>query len=312
MLRSKGLRTLALLFLGTAFARIATAEPPALLPEPDGIPKNRFISFSFLAVPKGTQWAVRVKLVKLYNTDANDPVNEACPVRGTGCGPAGECNLRFIECTFDSDCPPPLSTFDGQVRWAGPPEMFPDGDISGFSNFLGAALQCCPGFRDWRGEMVALRAPQCSKTTCSFDLDFTPCTVDDECPPAIYDTSVLHVFGPEILPCSQYEVQLVDVSCEDLSDENCYSEALTIHTGKWGDVVPNLGGRTQPNFMDIAAEVDKFKRRIPPKKVQALLAGNCPFPEFGVTYSDISLAVRAFKRLSYLEEGPSGCVEPCE
>ena len=55
--------------------------PPALLPEPPSvqIDKNRFISFAFPDAPEGTQWAVRVKVVELYNTDPNHSDLEACP-----------------------------------------------------------------------------------------------------------------------------------------------------------------------------------------------------------------------------------------
>ena len=63
--------------VGMAFAGIASAQaPPALLPEPESVrlDKNRFISFSFPDAEKGAQWAVRVTLVKMYNTDPNDPL----------------------------------------------------------------------------------------------------------------------------------------------------------------------------------------------------------------------------------------------
>jgi len=138
--------------------------------------KNRFISFLLPDAEQGTRWAIRVKLVKLYNSDPDDPDNEVCAPR--------------------SEELPDLSVFEGQVRWVGPPESLPetsDGPTPDEDRFVGAALQCCPHFTDWNADLTALA---------------------DE---------LLHVYGAEIVPCSKYEVQLVDNGCPDLTDESCYS-----------------------------------------------------------------------------------------
>ena len=141
-------------------------------------------------------------------------------------------------------------------------------------------MQCCPYFTDWVSDLYGI------------------------------EETVLHVYGSGILPCSQYDVQVVSKTCLDLTDERCYSDILTIHTAKWGDVWPPFGGSGQPNFTDIGKVVDKFKDISPPLKVQAMLRGNVPPLDTPVNFTDIGRVVEAFKGLPYNEVGPPAC-SPC-
>ena len=273
--------------VGMAFTGIASAQaPPALLPEPESvrIDKNRFISFSFPDAPEGTQWAVRVTLVKLYNTDPADTENEACPPRGADL--------------------PELSAFETRIRWIGQPDTLADSAIGTF-RFLGSPLECCPEFRNWNLELDVLWNQGCAHSTptgwCIFE--HSPCLEVADCPVE----PVLHVFGAEVVPCSQYLVQLVDDSCPDLEDESCYSDPLTLHTAKWGDVTLPMGGRWQPNFTDIGYVVGSFKAGLDKRYVQARLRENIPPVTRLINFVDIGKAVIGFKSIPYTELGPSSC-----
>ncbi len=87
--------------------------------EIDGLPKNRFISFS--PGNGGAQTAVRVTLASLHHPDPpNLPQSPA----------------------------PDFSAFEGQVRWVGPPSVFSESSASK-ETFMGAVLQCAPHYMDW-------------------------------------------------------------------------------------------------------------------------------------------------------------------
>ena len=83
----------------------------------------------------------------------------------------------------------------------------------------------------------------------------------------------MYFFGAEVVPCSIYEVQVVDSSCTNLGDKNCYSNILEIRTALHGDVWSSFGS---------------------------------------VNFTDIGRVVGAFKSLAYQEVGPSACVDACE
>ncbi|MCH7884391.1 MAG: hypothetical protein IIC01_03990 [Planctomycetes bacterium] len=173
---------------------------------------------------------------------------------------------------------PDLSVFNGQVRWVGPPQSLPEGSGPDPNRFAGAALQDCPSFTDWPAAMAAL------------------------------GQGVLHVYGAEIVPCSQYEVELVEFGCAETSNEEaCFSTPLTVRTGKWGDVTaPFYPSSGQPNFTDIGAVVAKFKGQLPPYKVETLLRGNVPPVTSAINFTDIGRVVDAFKSIPYPEAGPDG------
>ena len=183
-------------------------------------------------------------------------------------------------------CPPrsesllDLSTLNGQVRWVGVPRSLPetsDSIVPDGNRFVGAELQCCPRFMDWPKVLAEM------------------------------GHEVLHLYDPAIVPCSEYEIQIISSTCLDLDDEGCYSQPLVVRTGKWGDVVDPLGGEDQPNFTDIGSVVDKFKGLFPPLKVQAMLRGNLLPLDGLVNFTDIGKVVEAFRTIPYMEAGPSPC-----
>lgn len=104
----------------------AAAAP---LAEPDGMAKNRYISF----VPPSTcsQSAIRVTLRSLHHPQpANRP---CCP------GP----DLSSFE--VGAGC---IEGLGGCVRWVGPPGMYADSANAG-TTFTASMLQCEPFFHDW-------------------------------------------------------------------------------------------------------------------------------------------------------------------
>ena len=214
----------------------------------------------------------------------------------------------MTECNFDSDCPPPLSTFEGQVRWVGSPQVL-DGAPRDYK-YIAAPLGCCPEFREWAAELDPVWEQFCGGSfedrICAFGVN--PCVDDSDCA----QNPIVHVYGAEILPCSQYLVQLVDIGCADLQDAGCYSDPLTLHTAKWGDVTPPSGGRSQPNFTDIGFVVNLFRAIPSGQKIQAMLQGNIAQVTATITFRDIGKVVDGFKAIRYREVGPSNCTEPCE
>jgi len=125
---------------------------------------------------------------------------------------------------------------------------------------------------------------------------------------------VISVFGAEITPGSAYEVQRADISCPDLADEGCFSTAVVITTGKFGDVAPPFandpGAPPQPDFNDIAALVSKFLASPgAPIKAAAQLQPNVVFPMRAIDFRDISADVSGFLGLAFpiLYPGPCTC-----
>lgn len=199
--------------------------------EPSGLPKNRYISF----VPgnSGIETALRVTLAGL---------------------------------------PPPFdSSFNGQTRWIGPPQSYPEAAGSS-QTFMAAALRCEPHFQDWSG------------------------------------VDLLHAYGAEIVPSASYDVQAT--AC-DVAVESNFSPALSVTTSKWADVVdpfspPSL--TAQPDFGDISALVDKFRSLAGAAiKARTQLHPNIPNPSASIDFVDISDGVDSFKGLAYPYSGPSPC-----
>jgi hypothetical protein len=114
------------------------------------------------------------------------------------------------------------------------------------------------------------------------------------------------------VPSSAYTVQAIDATCvEYLTDETAYSAALTVTTARWGDIVAPFavdGGATQPDFIDIAAVVDKFADGAgAPTKARAELVGDTVDPDKPVDFQDIAAVVDAFQSLAYPYAGPEAC-----
>lgn len=225
--------------------------PLCVLPEPDGVPKSRFISF----VPPAAEAnaAIRVRMVTMYVSP-------------------------YLPRPKDL---PDLSAFEGEVRWVGPPRSLPESEGDDPNRFAGAELQCTPYFTSWAQTM----------TTLSQD--------------------VLHVYGTAIVPSSVYEVQAVDESCVDLADEGCYSEALSIGTGIWGDVSAPYGFGS-PTFGDWAALLYKFVGNSvnsygPLTKPSTLTYHNYPRVEEPVTFLDMEGVFDSWTGKPYPFRGPDVC-----
>ena len=170
---------------------------------------------------------------------------------------------------------PDFTGFEGQVRWVGPPNNYPEGSTP-TPTFTAAPLQCEPHFMDWSA------------------------------------IDILHVFGAEIMPNSLYDVRRLHADCEPLlNDEANYSTPLTISTGHWGDVAsPFAGdgnGTVQPDFTDIAAAVAKFTGSVDPLKSSVQMQPNVPDPAAAISFADIANVVDAFTGARYPHSGPVAC-----
>lgn len=227
-----------------AFLSECPTPAPALV-EDGGYVKNRFISL--VPANSGTQTALRVALVSLHHPDPPNLVS----------------------------APPDFSSFEGQVRWVGPPVEYTE-TTNPAAFFYGATLQCEPYFMDWG------------------------------------TVGLLHVFGSEIMPSSVYEIAAIAPDC-DPNNANNYAPALTVETGIWGDIAdpiqqPSPASRTQPDISDVSALVDKF-RAWPgaPVAARSLLQPNVPDPTQPINFSDISACVDSFKGIAYPYEGPVPC-----
>jgi hypothetical protein len=207
---------------------------PAPLPEPNGVVKNRYLSF----VPGiiGRQAALRVTLLNL---------------------------------------PSPFESLVGESFWVGDAVEAVD-SVMPLSYFTVAKLGCAPVFRDWG------------------------------------DINLLSVTGPAIVPGGVYGVQAVYEAC-DSAEEAHYSVPLIMDTARWGDIVPPFNPpdpRTQPDFVDIAGVVDRFKSAIGAPGT-ALADLEPAEPNQIVDFSDISNDVDAFKGSSYPFPAACPCGLPC-
>ncbi|MBI3834417.1 MAG: hypothetical protein HY287_08830 [Planctomycetes bacterium] len=170
--------------------------------------------------------------------------------------------------------PPNFTAFEGQARWVGPPSLYTENETP-FNQFLGASLVCDPYFQNWAG------------------------------------LGTIQIFAADIVPSSSYDIQTVDISCPDLSDESCYSAALNVGTGRFGDVaaafqLPSPSQLTQPNIYDVSVVVDKFKGI-----AGAILVArgdlNPAIPNQKVNIADIANVIDGFKSLAYPFGGPCSC-----
>ncbi len=218
----------------------SSSGPPIILPDPGGIRRSRFISF----VPGGSgESAIRLTLSSLHHVD---------PPYTTGASV-------------------PFTSFEGQVRWVGPPVQYVESTSSG-TPFYASSLQCAPHYQDWS------------------------------------TVGLLHVTGSAIMPSSRYEVENVAASCMG-SETSCadVSAPLSIGTTRWGDVETPYNPpstTTQPDVGDISALVNKFKSAAgAPIKARALLAGSDQFGNIliatDLNFGHIAACVNAFRGASY-------------
>ena len=166
---------------------------------------------------------------------------------------------------------PDFPSLNGQVRWAGPPQLYPN--VAGQSPFWGAQLQCDPFVADWG------------------------------------DTDLLHIFGAGVVPGSTYEIQLIHEACVDEpTDEANYSAPMTVTTIAWGDIVEPFGGPNQPGFGDVTALVAAFQGAAgAPSKPRAQIQPSEPDPTLNISFADITVDVAAFQGAGYPFAGPGTC-----
>jgi hypothetical protein len=165
----------------------------------------------------------------------------------------------------------------GCARWVGKPATFHECNPgSGGGTVRSARLQCTPHYQDWSA------------------------------------VGAFHVVGAEILPSSTYDVEILPDTCRG-NEANCsdVSPATRLITARYGDVFPPFSPpdtSTQPDALDVAAMVDKYKCICGTStKAQMQLEPNLPELNEDLSALDIVAAVDAFKGLAYAESGPCPC-----
>ncbi len=172
--------------------------------------------------------------------------------------------------------PSDLTPFEGQLRWVGPPGVYPMAAAYPEHVFYAAKLQCTPHVINW------------------------------------IPYSAIEVYGDEIIPDSIYRLRRYDASCTDPNNPQCfYFDMGELRTGRWGDIVPPFEvdqPGSQPNISDVAAMVDQHNDYFgAPSKAQCQLHDNSVNPSRLIDAIDISYVVGAFKGLAYPYSGPSQC-----
>ncbi len=125
------------------------------------------------------------------------------------------------------------------------------------------------------------------------------------CEPVPFDFDAfasIAVYGPEIIPSSttgvaRYALQRAQAFCPYQTNELCWSEAITISQGLFGDVVqpfyPAVG--VNPDFKDISAYVNKFLGDpLALSKAALQLGPDLVRPTQIVDFKDISRALDSF------------------
>ena len=173
-------------------------------------------------------------------------------------------------------------SFNGQTRWVGTAQSFPDYDITLPPRpFLAAPTVGAPVYQEW-----ALDEPT-------------------------------FVFGSEIVPggtssfFSVYAIQAISDGC-DLGDEANYSDPLVLTTALWGDVAPPHADPSlppQPSYEDPSGAIQKFKASSALRLVEVQLLPNIPDPAFPASMRELRGTVAAFmgNRYSELLTGPETC-----
>jgi hypothetical protein len=172
----------------------------------------------------------------------------------------------------------------GCARWVGPLYTYPECEF-GFPEagaFRAARLQCTPYYHDWGSE------------------------------------GLFHVTGGEIVPSSQYEVEVVPISCQGAEDTCATVPPPTrMRTSRHGDVAPAFNPPdtvTEPDALDIAAVVDKVKC-LPGSYPKPMTQTEPNVPEYFRQHTglDIVNVIDAFKGHAYPFSGPCPCPStvPC-
>ncbi len=186
---------------------------------------------------------------------------------------------------YESETCMAAGEMNGCARWVGKPGIFLESqDSPGLGSFAGARLQCTPYYHDFAGE------------------------------------GLLHVTGAEIVPSSTYKVEVFGSNCNG-NESTCMdvSAPVTIGTRRSGDVsalyqVPSPATLSQPNAVDVAQLVNKFKN-VTGALVKAIaqLQPNLPELNADVSALDIVAVVDALKGFAYPLSGPCPCPStvPC-
>lgn len=169
--------------------------------------------------------------------------------------------------------PQDFSAFEGTYRWVGPPSVYPD--ASPTPTFTAARLQCQPFAMDWS------------------------------------TIPLLHVYGPEVIPSSVYEVVAIDEDCVLAGDLGTASAPLAISTARWGDIASPFqppSSIKQPDSLDVTASVNKFRGVFgAPPKVLAKLQPDSINPGHVINALDIVSTVDAFAGKRYPYHGIVAC-----
>lgn len=193
--------------------------------------------------------------------------------------------IRIVNIYDESICPPgrlDLDVVAGECRWALPFGIIPEfADGAGGPPFLNISFTVFLGVSgSWRSLFP--------------------------------DGEAMHLFGPEIVPCSTYTVNVYYRDCFmngfTYNHPSCYSSNLLVRTAIWGDVVPGGG---PVSFTDIGAVVKRFKGIVPPSRLNALLRDQLVPYNKAINFTDIGRAVKAFKSIPYGEAVPLSAPGTC-
>ncbi len=172
----------------------------------------------------------------------------------------------------------------GSHWWVGPPAEVSENSgsvdpIQGWPNFMAARMQCTPYYADW-----------------------------DAAPGSGVP---VHVYGPEVVPDANYEVEAIH-EASDIGDQESFSTPLVVPTAKWGDIVVNCSTCPcgAPNgsvdISDVVAVLDKFQNaNCAPIKARCDLDPELVNRVISIT--DATRVIDAFSGVPY----PFGAPIPC-
>jgi hypothetical protein len=216
-----------------------------VLPEPQGMDKNRYISFVVPPELAGQSIALRVRLTSLHDPEAPIPP-------GTPDFSASEGEYRYVN-SFTGVSPPDLDCEDSAAFG---------------TTYKCAKLGCDPEWADWA---------------------------------ALLGTDVLNVTSREVIPSSQYDVDIVRPG----AGGSC-SSPLLVETSRHGDV----DGSGQVDVSDLVHTIDRVKD-IPGSaftEIQAYIRDTDPNPrDRSPNVTDITIVVDALKLVPYALAGPTVC-----
>jgi hypothetical protein len=192
-----------------------------------------------------------------------------------------------VACTAVGEAvPPDAQKRGGCARWVGKPATFNENDGPSGGTFRGALLQCAPVYHDWSVE------------------------------------GVIHVTGAEIVPSSDYAIQIVPPDTDTASPcgvgaaGGCRTVGCSIYaqTARWGDAAADFAPPAtipQPNSVDITEIVNKFRGLSgAPIKATAQMQPLVPRLSWTVDALDVVSVVDAFRGFHYPYEAPCPCPSP--